>query len=117
LDGEEEDQHDPQPEVRRADPAKRKQRRTVVDRRITTGGAQHAQRNRKDDSNDSRSDGQFDRRRHPLEDHLRDFEPFDVRIPHIALHQVGEVLDVLDVYRLIEAEFGRDRLPGLLGGI
>ncbi|OYR81255.1 hypothetical protein DJ72_11260, partial [Halorubrum distributum] len=117
LHGEDQDEHDPEPEVRRGDAAERQQRRAVVDRLVAPGRADHAQRNREDDGDDAGGDGQFDRRGEAAEHERHDVLPLDVREPHIAAQQVEDVLEVLDVQRLVEPQLGGDRLSGLLRGV
>src|SRR5262249_30353125 len=108
--GEDQDQHDAEPEGRKRLPQERDDRRDVVHRRIASDCRDDARGNRESERDHQRRPGQLERGRHPLHDQTeRRFTVTD-GLAEVALESAAQKAAVLYEERIVEAH----RLPEAL---
>jgi hypothetical protein len=109
LDRDDEDQHDPHPEVRRRLAHDGKRHGRHVDHASAVDGGQDAERQREGNGEQERGTGQLEGCRQPLEDERQRGLLMAERRAEIAAQGAAEELDVLQPQRSVEAELTAER--------
>ena len=108
LHAEDDDQHDPQPEGREAEPGGRQDAEQMVRQAAAPAGREdgerHGQHQRQQDAETQQLDGGHD----PLGDHAADRNLVDHRGAEIAAAEIHQEVEVLQDQRLVEPELGAD---------
>ena len=114
LHGEEELEHDREPERGDRHAADSEEAQSVVEPRVVADGGQHAERDAEAGAEEERGERQLERRRQPLEDVPGDRAPGLDAGAEVSLDDLPQVDPELDDQRLVEPVLGAD-LDDLLG--
>ena len=117
VDGEELDQHIADHEHRHREADHRQAHHETVDPGAVLPRRDHAERHRDRDREDDGRQRDRDRRLDALADHLQDRDVRDQRHPEIAVQQLADPGEELDVQRLVQPERGADAFKPLGRGV
>ena len=116
-DGEDDDEHDAEPEEGHRLPRHRDAGAERVDERVPLEGGENAQRQRDQQGHDEAGQGQIDRRRHTLEDQTEGRRVGVPGLAEVTLDGLARELPVLHQERLVEPEQLPVTLELLLAGV